>query len=166
MPTICKFPRGGYDITVVNKRDILKTIDDNILDKEVLKEILTQLEIDEEAFLREGRWVGVPFLGNVRIPPMTKLIHSEEQKALIKDARANLSREKYLVFRKDLVADNYKLLREDKFKRQQLAMNIRKYKYLYRKIRIKRGFNVANFIITNLKDITPVEVNTTVYGTE
>ena len=36
-----KFPAmGGYDVTIVNKNDILKTIDDNIIDKEIAYEII------------------------------------------------------------------------------------------------------------------------------
>lgn len=166
MSTINKFPRSGYDVTVVSKKDILKTIDDNILDKEVLNEILTQLENDAEIYLRKGEWAGIPFLGNIRIPPAIQLKNSDEQKELIKEARESLTKEKYILFRKALAEENSFIAKQNKIYRTRLSSNIRRYNMLYRVLRILKGFHVANFIVYSVSDIKPCINQDVEYGTE
>ena len=55
------------------KQDILDCIDNNILDKEIALTLIEQLEIDAANFLKEGRWTGIHFIGNIRIPKLRKL---------------------------------------------------------------------------------------------
>ena len=68
-----KFPGGGYDVTVFKKQDVLDCIDKNILDKDVALAFIEQLEVDAANFLKEGRWTGIPFIGNIRIPKLRQL---------------------------------------------------------------------------------------------
>lgn len=166
MSTIRKFPRGGYDVTVVSRKDIIRTIDDNILDKEVLKEILTQLEKDTEDYLLAGKWVGIPFLGNIRIPPMVALQNSKEQQDLIKEARENLTKEKYILFRKALSSENTFIVKQNKVYRTLLTSNIRKHNLLYRILKVTRGFHQANFILYSLYGIKPFNYEEVEYDTE
>ena len=90
MADIYKFPSGGYEVTVCKKQDILDCIDKNIIDKEVALAIVERCEIDAANFLKEGRWTGIPFIGNIRIPKLKQLEESPEQQALIAEAKANL----------------------------------------------------------------------------
>ena len=88
MSDIYKFPSGGYEVTVFKKQDILDCIDNNILDKEIALTLIEQLEIDAANFLKEGRWTGIPFIGNIRVPKLRQLQESPEQQALIEEAKA------------------------------------------------------------------------------
>lgn len=94
-----KFPHG-YDVRVLRKKDVLDCIDDNIIDKDIALEIVKCCEIDATNFLKEGRWAGIPFIGNIRIPKAVQTFISEETQAILADAKENLDRDKYLLFRK------------------------------------------------------------------
>lgn len=62
-----KFPAmGGYDVTIVNKDDILKTIDDNIIDKEIAYEIITSLELSCQKYVSAGDTAGIPYIGKLK----------------------------------------------------------------------------------------------------
>ena len=82
MANILRFPRGN-DVVVCKKEDILATIDDNILDKELAYALIEELEITADKFLSEGKWVGIPFLGNIRKNKYREKLHSKETKELI-----------------------------------------------------------------------------------
>ena len=77
-----KFP-GGYDVKVVRKQDIVKCIDSNIVDRETALALIEQCEIDAIKFLRQGRWTGIPFLGNLRVSKVSQLQKSKEQQEAI-----------------------------------------------------------------------------------
>ena len=56
-----KFPAmGGYDVTIVNKDDILKTIDDNIIDKEIAYEIIRELELSYQRYVSASEAANIP----------------------------------------------------------------------------------------------------------
>lgn len=93
-----RFP-NGYDVRVLRKKDVLDSIDDNIIDKDIALEIVKCCEIDATNFLKEGRWAGIPFVGNIRIPKHVQTLISDETKALFADAKENLDEDKYLLFR-------------------------------------------------------------------
>ena len=59
-----RYPKGN-EVRVVRKADILKCIDENIIDKEIALEIVTQCEIDAANYLTNGKWTGIPYMGNI-----------------------------------------------------------------------------------------------------
>lgn len=61
------FPGGGYEVTLLHKDDILKTIDENIIDKEVAYAFVADCEKRCAEYLAEGKWGAIPFMGNFRI---------------------------------------------------------------------------------------------------
>lgn len=138
MARTLKFP-GGFDVTVVERDDILQTIDDNIIDKEVLLELLSNLESDMYQGLKEGKWVGVPFLGNIRVPKYLQVIRSEEAQELIEEARINLNPEKYRVFRRNLGRYVTTQINNDRFYNYTISINVNRYKNYYKYI--KRVYN-------------------------
>ena len=92
-----KFPAmGGYDVTIVNKNDILKTIDDNIIDKEIAYEIITSLELSCQKYVSAGDTAGIPYIGKIK-ERLTAAIARENKEAL-NDAREVLDKEHYIAF--------------------------------------------------------------------
>ena len=84
-----KFPNGGYDVIIVDKNDILNTIEQNITDREIMTEIINQLEVDITQCVKEEKWTGVPFLGSIRIPPVKQFYR--ENKLVKKEAFETLN---------------------------------------------------------------------------
>lgn len=99
MNNILKFP-NGFDIKVVRKQDILDCIDANIIDKEIAYELVKQCEIDATNFLLEGRWAGIPFLGNIRIPRFKQRFNTEEVKEIYQEAKETMDENTFVLFSK------------------------------------------------------------------
>lgn len=99
-----KFPAmGGYDVTIVNKNDILKTIDDNIIDKEIAYEIITSLELSCQKYVSAGDSAGIPYIGKIK-ERLSSAIAREHTEAL-NDAKEVLDREHYIAFKRALFID-------------------------------------------------------------
>ena len=88
---IRKFP-NGYDVRVVRKQDILDCIDENIIDKEIALELITQCEIDACQYINEGKWTGLPYIGSVRLNDGGKILR--ENKELLNEAKEKLDDDK------------------------------------------------------------------------
>ena len=82
MSDIFKFPRG-YDVKILRKSDVIASINANIIDKDVALAIVKKCEIDAANFLREGRWAGIPYIGNIRIPKGREKFLSEETQEIL-----------------------------------------------------------------------------------
>ena len=87
MSDTLRFPNGGYNVTVCRKQDILDCLDANVVDKEVVLAIITQCEIDATNFLKEGRWTGIPYLGNMRIPKYKEKFKEIGGREILEDAK-------------------------------------------------------------------------------
>ena len=62
-----KFPSStGKQVLIENKASILKTIDDNIIDKDVAMMILVQLEKDAQRHLEADEVTAIPYLGKIK----------------------------------------------------------------------------------------------------
>lgn len=157
MSDIFKFPNGGYEVSICRKQDILDAIDSNIIDKEIALSIVEQCELDCEAFVRKGRWAGIPYIGNIRVPKGTQLMNDPEQQALIDEAKALLEKDKYILFRKQLFADNKKRIKQNRYFSYITSISANKNKKLYRKLSRTKGeayakiymFSIANLISVN-----------------
>ena len=138
-----KFPHGGNDVRVVKKAEVLDCISKNITDVEVATAIIDQLEIDIERFAKEGRWTGIPFLGSIRIPPGRKLRMSPEQQQAIKEAGEELDKEKYVMFRKRLAADNERIAKHQRYFNYITSSSAARHKDLYKELCRTRGEHYA-----------------------
>lgn len=156
MADICKFP-GGYDVKVVKKQDIIKCIDDNIVDKAVAMAIIDQCEIDIANFIKQGKWTGIPFMGNIRIPEVRKLFHSEEQQELLKEASENLDKEKYVLFRRQLSAENAKKVKNQRYFNYITSIQANKHRKEYRKLCDEKGEHYAKLKMFFSANIVAVE---------
>lgn len=137
-----KFP-GGKDVTVVRKQDVIECIDTNIVDKDVALAIIEQCELDAAGFLRQGRWTGIPFIGSIRASRVAKLHNSKEQKELIDYVRNNASTEHYVLFRKNLAADNEKRVKATRHFGYVLAMAVARDRIGFKKLCKERGEKYA-----------------------
>ena len=133
-----KFP-GGNDVKVVRKQDIVECIDFNIVDKDVALAIIQQLEVDAVTFLRQGRWVGIPFIGSIRANQVRKLEKSKEQQELIDAAFHSATAEQYVLFRRTLAHDNDRRIKAQRYYNFVLASAVAKNRPLFRKLCREKG---------------------------
>lgn len=124
-----RYPEG-FDITVCTKQDIIDTLDQNVVDKEVVYDIIKNLECNIAKAIREDKWAGMPFIGSVRPNPMKAFMHSKETCQTLSEAYQSMDLPSFVMFKKALVVDKYK---EVVFNRQYkliAAINARRnYKY-------------------------------------
>lgn len=133
-----KFP-GGYDVKVIRKQDIIECINTNIVDKEVALAIIQQCETDAATFLRQGRWIGIPFIGSIRANQVRKLEKSAEQQELIDIAFHTATPEQYVIFRKTLAHDNERRIKAQRYYNYVLASAVSKNRSLFKKMCKDKG---------------------------
>lgn len=134
-----KFPNGN-DVKVIRKQDVVDCINCNIVDKEVALAIVQQCEMDAANFLRQGRWTGIPFIGSIRVSKVSKLEQSPEQKELIETARNTLTKEQYVLFRRNMAHDNARRVKAQKYFNYVLSMAVSKNRPLFIKLVKEKGF--------------------------
>ena len=152
-----KFP-NGYDVTVVRKQDIIDCLDDNIIDKDVVLAVINQLEVDSANFIQEGRWTGIPFIGNIRVPKRIQKLYSEEIQELIQEARETLPKDKYIFFRQQLSVELEKEEKKSRFTNYIISQFAAKHPKYYRQLVNEGGEAYAKFkcwTLSNLTDYVP-----------
>lgn len=165
MPAEFKFP-NGYSVTVLRKEDVLKTIEENIIDKDIALTIIRQLEIDAANFVRKGVWAGIPHFGNLRVKPTTKLLKEKATAQLIKDSKESLDSQRYVLFRKDLaaeVAERAKLERQFNYR---LSRMVKRNYRAYTKMAKEKGDTYANLYYFLLGGIKIMGLDEMLYGYE
>jgi len=145
------FP-NGYDVDIARKKDVLDAIENNIIDKDIALAIITNCEQNCARFIQEGKWAGIPFMGNFR-PRETKIaLNSKENKELLDTAKTNMSNEEYLLFRKDLIRDNAIIVKNTRLLHYQASKVSIKNKKLYNAIAAAKGSAYATIIMYSFKD--------------
>lgn len=157
MKDIYRYPNGGYEFTVVRKQDILETIDANITDKEVMYEMIEQLEIDAFNHLKAGHWTGIPFLGSIKIPEGIKMNNTPEQKELLDEAFQTMDRNEYICFRRQLAKSNDQRIRENKIYKSKAQIVRLKNKNLSTRLFKAYSYEQAIFILYSLYMIKEAE---------
>lgn len=147
MADVYRFPNGGYEVTVCKKQDILDCLDKNITDKEVLLDIIKQLEKDAADFIKKGRWTGIPFIGNIRVPEFTKLRNSEEQRELIAEAKDTLDHDQYIMFRKRLNIDTATKVKKERYYKYILSIAINRNNKTFRTLCKRKGETYARVFL-------------------
>lgn len=156
MSDIFKFPRG-YDVKILRKSDVIASINANIIDKDVALAIVKKCEIDAANFLREGRWAGIPYIGNIRIPKGREKFLSEETQEILENARATLDKDKYLLFRKTVAADIGRQVKLEKYFCYQVSKFVGKNIKFFKKIAEKHGDNYARFLCYTLSGVNVID---------
>ena len=81
-------------------------------------------------------------------------MRQDDMQELLLEAKDNLDREKYLLFRRNLVSDISTRLNTSRYYRYSTSVNINKYKRLYKHIRYYYGDNIARLIIFSVTQLT------------
>lgn len=152
-----KFPNDGYEVVVLRRQDILNCIDENIIDKEIALSIVEQCEVDAANFIKEGKWTGLPFIGNVRTSPVKKLEYSSEQQLLIKEAKEKLSKDDYVLFKTELRKENNKKVKQQRYYNYITSIAINNNKALYKKLCIEKGERYARIYLYASKHIVAID---------
>jgi hypothetical protein len=153
-----KMPGGGYDVKVVRKEDILKCIDSNILDKDIMLAFINQFEVDASNFLSQGRWTSLPYIGTLRKSQYKEALNSEEVKELDEAAKENLDKNKYILFRKDLRNDIAKSIKRERLYKYTLSQVVTMNKKFYNYIEQAKGELYARVICHSMYELTSEEV--------
>lgn len=152
-----KFPNNGYEVTVLRKQDVLDCIDENIIDKDIALAIIEQCEISAANFIREGRWTGLPYIGNVRIPKGITMDKDPAQQALIEEAKENLDKEQYIMFRSQLAIENTKHIKQERYYRYITSIAVANNRNLYNKLCKTRGEVYARIFLYASKHVTSID---------
>lgn len=152
-----KFPNGGFDVTICKKQDIINCIENNIVDKDIALAIVEQCELDIANFIREGKWTGIPYIGNVRVPKSKLLESTPEQQLLIEEAKETLNPKDYILFRKQLNGENCKRVKQETYYKYILSIAINRNRKLYRKLCKEKGEVYARIYLYSSKSITSTD---------
>lgn len=150
-----KFP-GGKEIKVVRKEDIIKTINNNIIDKEVALAIVRQCEIDAVMFLKQGRLTGIPFMGTIKVPDTIKMSKTKEQQELILSAMESIPKEQFVMFRRNLAYDNKVKIKARKYYNYVLSLSVAKNRNQFKKMCKEKGEAYARLHFFLLYSVTAV----------
>lgn len=153
-----KMPGGGYDIKVVRKEDILKCIDSNILDKDIMLAFINQFEVDAGNFLSQGRWTSLPYIGTLRKSQYKEIINSKEVVELDEAAKENLDKDKYILFRKDLRNDIAKAIKRERIYKYTLSQVVKRNKEFYKYLETTKGENIARVICFTMFNLTSIDI--------
>lgn len=137
MAETINFPNGGFEIIVVKRKDILDCINANIKDKEIMEELISNLEITADKYLSEGNKISIPFIGTIRKSP-AKLL-DKKNKQLYKDATKFLNKKDYILLRKSMAKENDRILRYARFYKYQVGVIIRNHISEYRRLVDSKG---------------------------
>ena len=149
MADIFNFP-NGYPVTICRKDDIINTIDNNIVDKEIALEIVRDCELAAIDFLNNGCWASIPFIGNIRTPEVMVKAKQEEIKELIENAKNELDKDKYLLFRKNVYNDLAKKVKQDRYTKYITSQFVKSNIGFYKKLCEKYGEPLAIFLCSTL----------------
>ena len=151
-------PGGGYDVKIVRKEDIIKCIDSNIIDKDIMLAFINQFEVDATNFLNQGRWTSLPYIGTLRKNKYKEAINSEEVRELNEAAKENLDRNKYILFRKNLRNDIAKAIKRERLYNYNLSQVVKKNRPYYNYIEKTRGELIARIICHSMFELTTDDV--------
>lgn len=131
MSDIFKFPNGGFEVEICRKTDIISDLNIDSDKKEILLAIITQCETDANNFLKEGRWTGIPFLGNMRIPEYKIKFKEIGGAELLETAKETLDKERYDIFKKQINANIACDIKRERFYRYVTSCYVTKHRKLY-----------------------------------
>lgn len=158
MQEIRKFPYSDYDVVLVDKDEILKTIDENIIDKDVATELIGSLEVKVCSALKEHKWCGIPYLGSIRVSDISLIKNTDEFKTIKRSAYNTMEKQAYIAFIKD-----FSKLNQEKINYRsminaviQINKNKPKFKKWYNEMIDKKGIHYANVMLASRALISPM----------
>lgn len=113
MSRICKYP-NGYEFTVIDKRDVLKCIDDNIIDKDVALAVVSFCEAQACKLVGERGMGSIPYFGRIETSKSDRDIMTSDKKDLLEEAKVVLDKERFVLFRNNLYNEVHQNIRSQK----------------------------------------------------
>lgn len=159
-------PNTSNEITICRKEDIIECIDDNIIDKEVALALVEDLEVNIAKCIKEGRWCTIPYTCTLRIPKEKLLLMSDEQQQIIEKAKEELTVSQYVRFRQKLGTENIIRVRNERYYKYVVSMNINKYKTIYKRLIRRVPVSCAMFIMFSMDYLVGADNELVNYGEE
>lgn len=162
MSDVFKFPNGGYEVEVCRKSDIIADLNIDDDKKDITLAIVTQCESDANIFLKEGRWTGIPYLGNMRIPEYKVRFREAGNVELLETAKETLDEERYKIFRRQLNANIACDIKHERLYRYITSCYVTKHRKLYnllatddRALNLKDKYGFARFMCYSFTELSP-----------
>lgn len=114
-----------YKIVIVPKADIIKTIQENVTDGEILNDIISSLEDYAKTNIQNLKHVSLPYIGTIK-PDLRKCSVDANYETL-KNARDTKTKAEYLVFKRNLT--NSELIRIKAIEKVDHYMEVGKSRY-------------------------------------
>lgn len=121
----------NYKLVIKTKSDIIDCIKQNISDGEVLDSIISSLERTIAKSIAIDHVVTIPYIGSIG-PNYSKMSVLSNAKTL-QEAAKNLTKDEFIVFRKQLSISEQQRLDRERRARYLMAMYKNRYKLQYRK---------------------------------
>lgn len=150
-----QFPGAGYNVVVLRKEDVLKTIDDNIIDKSIALDLIKQCEIDAANFVKEGRTATIPYIGAICFNSPKKAVLDSVN--ALHDANKKLSKKEYLLFKKRAAINKIKEIKYIKHCKFSIRTAIKSNRELYKNLVRCYSQSYANLQMYFSRNLTYIE---------
>lgn len=162
-----QFPNGGYKVSVYRKTDIIDSIDDDTLDKDLMLELVKTVERQAIKELNAGEWAGIPYLGSLRHSETSIFIKKNKSWDVLQEARETLSEEQFVAFRQNYFTEIYKNVKLERVYRYVTSIYAKKnYKIYSRFLKVAKSRNITDldsysrFMCYSSIYIAPVKLET------
>lgn len=162
MADIKHFP-DGYEVLVCKRQDILDCLDENVIDKELVMDVISDCELQLAEYVKNGVWAGLPFIGSFKWSEEKKIHDAPETQELINTAKETLSNNEYKAFRAKLGADICNATKKERLRGVMTAQYRKRNKLYWRQIANRPQLAncidkevVVRFICGTFMDIEPM----------
>lgn len=156
MADLFQFPRNGYQVEVLRKEDIINTIDNFIIDKDLALDIIKKCEQDAITYLKQDKWVSIPFIGSIKIPETVKTLNDKKSQEILNSAKEELDKEKYILFRRSFSGDVGKRVKANRYQEYIASKFATNNKSFYKRLIKRYGEHIANLLcytLSNMKEV-------------
>lgn len=158
MSDILKVPNSDTYCDLYRLEDILDLMKEGY-DKDLIRMIMTHCEKQIALDLQKGLWVGIPFIGNVRINKIRQALNSKENKEIIDGARSELNPSDFRKFRIQFSQDVARNINIERFNNYILSKTKTNFKKVYSKFFKKYGEDVAKVVLKSFMNLECVSSN-------
>lgn len=156
--TVAEFriPNSNQSIQVFDRKSMFDCILANITDRHTAFEVIKSVEENANKLLNEGKWVGIPFMGNIRIPTYKQFELSKEQQNTFKAIREYSDRSKYILARKEIRKSNVAQAKLDTYYNYVVSIEQYKRKLEFKELCKKYGKPLAKGYLFCTSTFAPI----------
>nr|DAS85441.1 MAG TPA: DNA binding protein [Crassvirales sp.] len=115
MSTLSRFNAKDHPELIVTREDIINTIQENILDGEIINDVIENVEKQIRSRAESLRRVSIPYIGSI-VPNENKL-DIIEHRELMQSKQRELTKEQYQKFKSDFIRSRFALRKGMRSKR-------------------------------------------------